>query len=224
MCFESVHSPDLCHSNPGENDNHGHLECKLKEVGDQHSPKPTNKGVKPGERNKDEDADGQCCLLGITQSEMEPRELEHPALSNHRTEQYRNDTDHRLCDPSQNKAVHEQSEIDRLESAKECGRFSAVANLAKLHVGENFCPAPIARKEKDRQHAADAESPPDPIACNSLSGNYSADEQGSIGGKSCGDHGSAGQPPGNVAPGHEEFFGIAAGTPAVIDADGEVHQ
>src|SRR2546429_9462478 len=107
MRFESVHSPDLCHRNPGEHDDHRHFKRKLEEISDEDSPQPTNESVKTGEWNKDEDADGQRCLLGITQSEMKSRELEHAALGNHRTEEHRNDTDHGLGDPSQDEAVHE---------------------------------------------------------------------------------------------------------------------
>src|SRR5438445_6941928 len=173
MRFERVHSPDFCDCDPGEHDDHRHLKRKLEQISNEDPPQTTNKSVQTGERNKDEDADGQGGLLGITQGEMKTCELEHAALCNHWTEEHRDDADHRFCDPSQNEAVHKQSEIDGLKSAKECGRFSAVADFTKLNVGKNFSSPPVARKEEDGKLAAEAEPQPDQIAGNPLPANDS---------------------------------------------------
>ena len=55
--LQRLHPADLGHGNPGQHDDHGHLQRKLKQVGDQHSPESADECVNTGEGNQDEDAD-----------------------------------------------------------------------------------------------------------------------------------------------------------------------
>ena len=108
-------------------------------------------------------------------------EIEHASLRNRRPKQHGDNADHRFCNPSQDEAVHEQAEVDGFEAAKKCGRFAAVTNLHKLHVGNNLGPAPIPRKKEHCQHAAYAESPPDPVPGDSLLRYDAANKQRCVG-------------------------------------------
>ena len=45
MHLQGLHPANLCHGNPGQHDNHRHLQSKLKQVGDQHAPESADKCV-----------------------------------------------------------------------------------------------------------------------------------------------------------------------------------
>lgn len=49
--FEEGHAADFGDRDPGEDDDHGHLQGKLEEVGDEDSPKAADEGVDAGERD-----------------------------------------------------------------------------------------------------------------------------------------------------------------------------
>jgi hypothetical protein len=57
MPLEGVHATHLGHCHPGQDNNHGHLQHELKQIGDQDTPKPPDKGVEASERNDEKDAD-----------------------------------------------------------------------------------------------------------------------------------------------------------------------
>ena len=154
----------------------------------------------------------------------EDSEIEYATLRDRRAQQHRDDAHHGLGDPSEDEAVHEQAEVDGLESPKKCSRTSAIADFDELHVGQDCRAPPVAGEEEDRHHAADAERPPDPVSGDSLLGNHAANKQRRVRGKGRGHHGGPGQPPRDISAGHEEFFGVPAGSPAIVDADGEIHQ
>src|ERR1700686_1964841 len=125
--------------------------------------------------------------------------MQHPAFSDYRPEDYRDDAHHCARHPSEDEAVHEKSEIDRLKTAKKSRWFSAVTDFAELHVGQNLSPPPIAREEENRQHAADAEAPPDPVPGDSLSRDHAAHKQWRIRRERGRNHRGTGQPPRHIA-------------------------
>ena len=51
--------PQPTHREVGHGDHDGHLQHELEQVGPQHAPQPAERDVEPGERNQEEDADGQ---------------------------------------------------------------------------------------------------------------------------------------------------------------------
>ena len=61
--FQHMHAANLRHRHPGQDDYHAHLEDELKQISDQHSPKPADGGVDSGERNEDKNADQQGSLV-----------------------------------------------------------------------------------------------------------------------------------------------------------------
>jgi hypothetical protein len=152
------------------------------------------------------------------------RDLKHAAARDGGSKQDCNDIDHGLGDPAEDEAVHEQPQVDGLESAQKCRGFAAVANLNKLHIGQNFGAPPITGEKEYRQHAAHTQSPPYPVPGDALSRYQAADQQRGIRGERSRNHRGSGQPPGNVPPGNEEFFGIAAGATPVVDADQQIDQ
>jgi hypothetical protein len=139
-------------------------------------------------------------------------------------EQNRGDADHGLDDPAENEAVHQGAEINGAKAAEECGGFACVAEFDKFDIGENFGTAPVTSEEEDGHHAAEALRPPQPVAGDAVFGDEAGDEKWSISGESGGDHGGAGEPPGDVSAGDEKFFGAAGGAAAVVQADQEIEQ
>ena len=191
-----MHPADLRHRYPSEHNDHDHLQRKLKKVSDQHAPQPADECVNPGEWDQHENANRQRGVVGIAKRVMpEESQADTAAFGDHRAQNYGDDADHGSRHPSQDEAVHKQSEIDGFKSAQESGRLAAIADFAELHVGENFGAPPVAREKENRQHAAHAEAPPDPVSGNPLPRNRAAHEQWRVGGKRCGDHRRPGQPP-----------------------------
>src|SRR5438874_9373894 len=97
-------------------------------------------------------------------------ELQDAAGGDHGTEQDGDDVGHGVGDPAEDEAVHQQSEIKRLEATQEGSRLAAITNLGQLDVGEDFGAAPVAGEEKNGEHAAKAHAPPDPVAGDALGG------------------------------------------------------
>src|SRR5271170_880154 len=228
MHLQSLHPSNLRYRNPSQHNNHGHLQGKLKQVGDQHAPKPADKRVESGKRNQNKDAYEHRRISRIAQRVLKnvsaDGHLQHPALSNHGAEQNRDDADHGLRHPSQNEAIHEKAEIDSLESAQKRRWLSPVAKFDQLDVGQYFSPPPIAREEENRHHAADAGTPPDPISRDALPGNQPTNQQGRVGGKSGGHHRSPSQPPGNIAARDEKLFRVPASPAAVVKTNQQIDQ
>jgi len=110
----------------------------------------------------------------VLKSVASESELHNASLCNRRAKQDGDDVDHGLGDPPQDEAVHEQAEIDGFESAQKGGGLAAIANLDKLHVGEDLRTAPVPREEEHRQHTADAQAPPDPVAGDTRFGHQAA--------------------------------------------------
>lgn len=134
------------------------------------------------------------------------------------------DVNHRAGDPADDETVHQKPEINGFESAEECRRLAGVAKLCQFDVGHDFGTTPIASEEKDSEHPGEALVPPEPVAGDALRGDQASDEQGSIRSKSGGDHGSAGEPPRNIAAGDEKLGCIAARTAAIVDADQKIDE
>src|SRR5215813_10342192 len=107
---------------------------------------------------------------------MKSADLKNCAFRDQRTENYGDNVDHRSCNPAEDETVHEKSQIDCFESSEKSSRLAAVADLAELYVGQDFCAPPITRKEKHSQHAANAKPPPDPIARDAVAGNSAANK------------------------------------------------
>src|SRR5438046_1045021 len=134
---------------------------------------------------------------GLKQGMAADGDLNYASFFNQGPQKDSDDTDHGIGDPTQNQAVHEQSQVSGFESAQKRSRLAAIPDLSELDIGKNLGAAPVARKKEDRHHAADAEAPPQPVSGDALRGNHATDEQGRVGGKSGGDHGSPSQPPGD---------------------------
>ena len=151
-------------------------------------------------------------------------DAEDSALSDGVAEKNSGDADHRFDDPAEDETVHQRAEIDGAEAAEKGGGFALIAELDEFDVGKNFGAAPVAREEKDGHHAAKALRPPEPVAGDAVARDESGDEQRSVGSESGGDHGSTGEPPGNVSAGDEKFFGTAGGPAPVVKRDEEIEE
>ena len=210
---------------PGDADDDAHFQHELKEVGPEHAREAAERNVNSGERDQEENADDQSVAVragkywaeNIAERAGKCAE-EAPGL--HRgAERGADDVDHGLGDPAEDQAVHQQTEIDGAKSAQKRGGLSGVAHFGELHVGHQAGATPQAREEKDRHHSGRQKRPPDPVAGDSLGVDEAGDEQRRIGGESGGDHGSAGEPPGNGASGDKIIFGAFSGAAAEIEAE-----
>jgi len=121
------------------------------------------------------------------------------------------DAGHRLRHPSQDDAVHQQAKVDGAKSAEKCGRLAGVANLGKLHIGEQARAPPQPGEQEDRHHAREQEAPPQPVPGNSLRVNQPGDHQWSVGSERGRHHGGPGQPPIHTATGDEVVVNAAPG-------------
>src|SRR5262249_46938943 len=124
----------------------------------------------------------------------------------------------------QDQAVHDQPEIHSLETAQKSRRASAVAYLGEFNVREHFRPPPVTCEEENREQAAEAGAPPDPIAGDALRRNHPAHEQRRVSGERGGHHRRAGQPPGYVSTGDKELSRVSARTAAIVKADHQIDQ
>src|SRR5581483_3988587 len=146
---------------------------KLKKVCNQNAPKAADKCVKTSEGNKNKDADGQRGMSRITQRVVQQNmsantKLQNASLGNHRPQYDGDNVHHRPRHPSQDEAVHQQSEVNSFEAAQKRSRFAAIANFNQLYIRQNLRPPPIARKEEDGRHAAQAQAPPYPVTRDTL--------------------------------------------------------
>ena len=226
---ECVEAADFDDSNPGENGDHSHFQNELEKIGDEYAPKSADEGVQAGEGDQAEDADHQRGVMRIAERVMEKRvaaerEFDNFAFRDGGAEEDGDDVNHRARDPAEDEAVHEQAEVDGFEAAEEGSGLAGVAKLGELDVGHYFGATPIAREEKDREHAGEALVPPEPVAGDALRGDEASDEKRRVGSECGGDHGRSGEPPGNIAAGDEEFGGVAGSAAAVVDADHEIDQ
>ncbi len=140
------------------------------------------------------------------------------------TEKDSDDVHHGARNPAEDEAVHEEPEIDGFETAEESGWLAGVTELGEFDVGHDFGAAPVTSEEKDGQHAGEALIPPKPISGDALRGDEAGDEERRVGGERRGDHGSTGEPPGDITAGDEELRGITAGAAAVIDANQKIDE
>ena len=227
--FERGHAAEFCDGDPCEDDDHGHFEGKLEKVGDEHAPKTADEGVNSSERNEQQDANQERGVFRSAEGVMQKlvaaeRELEDAALGDGVAEENGGDADHGFDDPAEDEAVHQRAEIESAKTAEECGGLALVTKLDKFNVGEDFGAAPIAREEKNGHHATEALRPPEPVTGNAVFCDEAGDEERRVGGESCGDHGSAGEPPGNVAAGDEKFLGAAGGAAAIVKTDEQIEE
>ena len=227
--FEGSHTADFFDGDPGKHDDHGHFEDELEEVGDQDTPQATNKGIDAGERDQEQDADEQARVGGLAEGVGEKimaadADLQDAALGNGVAEQYGGDADHGFDDPTEDEAVHQAAKVDGAEAAEEGGGFAFIAELNEFDIGEDAGTAPVTREEEDGHHAGETLGPPDPVAGDAVAGDDAGDEERCIGSEGGGNHRGAGEPPGDVATGDEEFLGAAGGAAAIVEADEEVHR
>ncbi len=134
------------------------------------------------------------------------------------------DLDHGQVDPAEDDAVDRNAEVKRAEAAQERGGFAGIADFAEFDVGHDAGAPPQAGVEEDGEHAAGDEVPPQPVACDAAHRHHAGDGQRRVGGEGGGDHGGAGQPPGDVAAGEEKLIDVLAGARFVVEADGEVEE
>jgi hypothetical protein len=113
---ERAHAADGVDGEVGEQDDHGHLEDELEEVGPEHGPEAGDGVVGEGEGEAAEDA-GEL-LFGGVEAEGEGEDLGH-----------------REVDPSHDDGVDGEGEVDGAEAAEEGGGWAGVAELGELHVG-----------------------------------------------------------------------------------------
>ncbi len=116
------------------------------------------------------------------------------------------------------------AEIEGAKAAQEGGGFAGVADFGEFDVGHDAGAAPQAGVEEDGEHAAGDEVPPQPVAGDAAHRDHAGDGQRGVGGERGGDHRRAGQPPGDVAAGEEEFVDVFPGAGFVVEADGEVEK
>src|SRR5271155_2988645 len=227
--FEEGHAADFGDRDPGEDDDHGHFQGELEEVGDEDAPEAADESVDAGERDQEEDTDQEGGVFGgaegvggeIVAAEADRQDA---ALRDGVAEKDGGDADHGFDDPSEDKAVHERAEVDSAEAAEESGGFALVAELDEFDVCEDFGAAPVAGEEEDGHHAAEALRPPEPVAGDAVACDEAGDEEWRVGGESGRDHGGAGEPPGDVAAGDEKLFGAAGGAAAVVKTDEEIEE
>ena len=227
--FEHGHAADFCNGDPGEDDDHGHFQGELEKVGDEDAPETADEGVDPREGDEEQDADQESGVLWWAERVVQKlvaaeSDLEDAALGDGVAEENGGDADHGFDDPAEDEAIHQRTEIDGAKAAKESGGFALVAELDEFDVGEDFGAAPVASEEEDRHHAAEALRPPKPVAGNAVASNEACNEERSVGGEGRGDHGGAGEPPGDIAAGNEKLLGAAGRAAAVVETDEEIEE
>ena len=227
--FEHGQAAKFGDGDPREHDDHGHLQNKLEQIGDQHAPEAADEGVNAGEGDEDQDADQQRGVRGCSQGVMQENvaadgNLQHASGGDGVAEQNRGDADHGFDHPAEDQAIHQRAKINGAKTTQEGGRLAFVAELDKFHVGKDFRAAPISGKEKNGHHAAETLRPPQPVAGDSVFSYQASDKQRSVGGKSGGYHGGARKPPGNISSRYEKFFGAPRGAPAVIQTDQQIEE
>ena len=201
--FEELrHAADGVDAIPSYADDDRHLENKLKEVGPKNAPESAERNVDAGERHEEEDANGEG--FGIADA--------HGSAD---------DVDHGLGDPAENEAVHQKAEIDGAKASEESGGLTVIAELGKLHVGDQAGAAPESREKKNGHHSGGKKAPPEPIPCYTLGVDETADGERRVRGKSGGDHGGASEPPTDLAAGNEIIAGAFAGFLAEIETEYE---
>src|SRR5579884_1287000 len=150
--------------------------------------------------------------------------MQYPSLGNNRAKKHRDDAHHGIRYPAKDEAIHDQPEIYGFEPPQECSRAATVTDLSQFNIGQDLSTPPVSREKKDREHAAEAHAPPDPVPGNTLGCHKSAYQKWSIS-RECGcHHGGAGQPPGNIASGEKKIFSVGAGAAHVIHADQQIDQ
>ncbi len=99
------HAARAAHAIIRDGDHDPHFQHELKQIRPQHAPQSAERNVKSRERNQKENADRQARRLAFA---------EHGS----------HDAGHRLGDPAEDQAIHQQAEIDGAKSAQKRGGFS----------------------------------------------------------------------------------------------------
>ncbi len=203
-------------------DHDAHLEHELEEVGPEHAPQAAERDVEAGERDEEQHADGERRAVVAAPHRAEARHEAADVVQHRRVGQRgADDRGHRLGDPAEDDAVHQQAEIDRAKAAEERRRLAGIADLGELHIGEQSGAPPQPREEEDRHHSREKEAPPQPVARNALRVNEAGDDQRRVGGEGGGDHRGARQPPVHVASGDKVVVNALAGAAAKPQAEDE---
>ena len=193
-----VHAARAPHAIIRDRDHDPHFQNELKKIGPQHAPQAAERNVKSRERNQKENAD---------------RETRRLALAEHGS----HDARHRLGHPAEDQAIHQQPEIDGAKSAQKRGRFSRVAHLRKLHVGEQARTPPQPREQKHGHHSRRQKTPPQPVARDSLRVDESRHDQRRVRRKRRRHHRRSREPPRHLPPRYKIFFRVPARTPPKIN-------
>ena len=159
---------NLSQRHPCQHDDHGHFQNKLKQVRDQHAPQAADEGVESSKWDKDQNANHERGVCGRPERIVQAAELQDVAFRDGRPQQDRDDVHHGQRDPAQDHAVHEEAQINGLESTQERSGLAAISQLHQFHVCQDLSAPPIAGEEKHCQHAAQALSPPQPVSGDAL--------------------------------------------------------
>jgi hypothetical protein len=195
------HSTDLgeVQDHEGQDDCPGHGQNKLEGVGDGHSPE-TGQGRIEGRERQGE---------GYIEHDLAWRDAEHPF----------EDGGHGQVHPADDDGVDEDAQVEGPKPSQKRGGLAGVAKLNKLHVGQDAGAPPEACEEEDRQHAAEDEIPPEPVARDAVFRHEFRHRQRGVCRKGRGDHGCAGKPPGEIAPREKELLDARAGAAGEVNAD-----
>src|SRR3989338_1871762 len=104
---------------------------------------------------------------------------------------------------------------------EEGGGAAGVAQLDELDVGQHPGAPPEAGEEKHRQHSAQEQRPPQPVAGDAELGGQSGHGERGVGGKSRRHHRRPRNPPGHAAAGDEKIGQALLGAPAQAPGDAE---
>src|SRR5258708_39623803 len=78
--LQRLHSANLPHGYPRQNNHHGHLQDELEEVRDQDPPQSADRGINSGKRYQDKDADRKARMRGIAEDVVRQRVPTHREL------------------------------------------------------------------------------------------------------------------------------------------------
>src|SRR5438477_9398897 len=120
---ERVHAPDIADAVVRHGSHYAHLQDELEQVSPEHAPETADGYIESGERNNDKNANRECRMLTDAHDHTD-------------------DAHHRLGDPAENEAVHQQTDVDGAEAAQKSCRLARVATLGELYVSQQSRASP----------------------------------------------------------------------------------
>ena len=149
---------------------------ELEEICNHDPPEARQRAVHADDAEQHHDQDPLIHLCGLRSGE--DRVLE--------------DGDHRAGHPADDDGIDQQRDVERAKATQEGSRLTAVTQFDQLDVGQHTGPPPEPGIEEHGDHAADGESPPEPVAGQAVPGHQPGDGKGGVRREGGGDHGSAG--------------------------------